>query len=129
MRQHDNIATFVQSSGEITSFLERIKTTVWKPHSVAQNLENVTFCDEKVPRAKHIKVMPGPVEVAAGAKHSVVRTNQAKLYGFTKSPYCPPSRGTRPSSLFAPKPTLYEPRHALGETLHISILATHDAPV
>ena len=29
--------------------------------------------------------------------------------------------------LFAPKPTLHESRHVLGETLHISILAAHDA--
>jgi len=31
--------------------------------------------------------------------------------------------------LFAPKSTLHESRNALGETLHISILAAHDAPV
>ena len=88
MRQHDNIATFVQSSGEITTFLERMKTIDWKFHSVAQNLANVTFCDEKVPRAKPIKMMPGIVEVAAGAKHSVVRTNQGKLYGFGSDGPC-----------------------------------------
>jgi len=35
--------------------------------------------------------------------------------------------GTSPS--LRPKPTLQEPRHALTETLHISILATHDIPV
>ena len=36
---------------------------------------------------KPVKVMPGIVEVAAGAKHSVVRTNQGKLYGFGSNYY------------------------------------------
>jgi len=36
---------------------------------------------------------------------------------------------SRQSLLFDPKSTLHESRHALGEPLHISILAVHSAPV
>jgi len=41
----------------------------------------------------------------------------------------PGFRARRQALLLAPKSTLHESRHALGETLHISILAAHDAPV
>jgi len=41
----------------------------------------------------------------------------------------PGFRARRQALPFAPKSTLHESRHALGETLHVSILAAHDAPV
>ena len=41
----------------------------------------------------------------------------------------PGFRARRQALIFAPESTLHESRHALGEPLHISILAAHYAPV
>jgi len=41
----------------------------------------------------------------------------------------PGFRARRQALIFSPKSALYKSRHALGETLHVSILPAHDARV